>query len=152
MSESNLSDVQKLLRLKRYERPPDGYYEDFLLEFQHRQRAEMLRRSSFSLWTEKVANWFWGFGTSKWVFGGAAVYAALMIFAFLNNDPAVSLQSSEGVLATGLPAAEQIDLTPTQNGGGSVDDRVLPVKQSTDSITRGGDGLQGIGVPGFREL
>ena len=90
-SDSNLSEVQKLIRLKRYEQPSQGhdaYCEDFLFEFQQRQRFEMLRRSPFSLWLERVASWFWGFGTSKWVWGGAAAYASVMMFAYLNSDPA----------------------------------------------------------------
>lgn len=94
-SDSNLSEVQKLIRLKRYEQPPQGYdayCEDFLFEFQQRQRVEMLRRSSFSIWLEKVASWFWGFGTSKWVWGGAAAYASVMMFAYMKHDPEVDQQ------------------------------------------------------------
>lgn len=152
MSDSDLSDVEKLLRLKRYERPPEGYYEDFLLEFQHRQRAEMLRRSAFSLWTEKVANWFWGFGSSKWVVGGAAVYASLMIFAYLNNDPVESLQAGEGESATGSSAAEQVGLSPTHPNGSGGGELVQPVKQSPGSSNGGKVGQQGVSVSGFREL
>jgi len=36
--------LSKLLRLKRHEQPPTGYFDDFLREFQRRQRAELLRR------------------------------------------------------------------------------------------------------------
>lgn len=36
--------LSKLLRLKRFEQPPAGYHENFLREFQARQRAELLRR------------------------------------------------------------------------------------------------------------
>lgn len=35
--------ISKLLRLKRYEMPPPGYFEDFLAEFQSRQRAELIK-------------------------------------------------------------------------------------------------------------
>jgi len=145
MSDSDLSDVQKLLRLKRYERPPEGYYEDFLLEFQHRQRAEMLRRSAFSLWTERVANWFWGFGSSKWVVGGAAVYASLMIFAYLNNDPVDPMHVGEGG-GTASPVAEQVGLVPTQSKNG---DPIQAVKQRPDKER---DRKGSFPVPGFREL
>ncbi len=145
MSDSDLSNVQKLLRLKRYERPPEGYYEDFLLEFQHRQRAEMLRRSAFSLWTEKVANWFWGFGSSKWVVGGAAAYASLMIFAYLNNDPVDPLHAGDGG-GPASPAAEQVGLSPTQAAAA---DPVRPVKRAPE---KHGDAERGFSVPGFREL
>jgi hypothetical protein len=36
--------VGRLLRLKRYEQPPPGYFENFLQEFRRRQRDELLRR------------------------------------------------------------------------------------------------------------
>lgn len=39
------TDIQKLLRLKRYEGPPSGFHEDFLQEFQRRQRVDLLRRT-----------------------------------------------------------------------------------------------------------
>ncbi|MGI8602140.1 MAG: hypothetical protein ACR2OZ_03975 [Verrucomicrobiales bacterium] len=48
-------DLEKLLRLKRYELPPAGYFEDFLVEFQRRQRAELLHLSSWQLWVERAA-------------------------------------------------------------------------------------------------
>ena len=41
--------LSKLLRLKRHEQPPPGYYDDFLREFQTRQRAELLRRPAWRI-------------------------------------------------------------------------------------------------------
>ena len=38
------NDISKLLRLKRYEQPPAEYFENFLAEFQLRQRAEVIHR------------------------------------------------------------------------------------------------------------
>ncbi|MDD5350560.1 MAG: hypothetical protein PHQ12_10150 [Chthoniobacteraceae bacterium] len=46
--------LSKLLRLKRFEQPPAGYYEDFLREFQARQRVELLRRP---LWRILLDRW-----------------------------------------------------------------------------------------------
>lgn len=39
------SDIQRLLRLKRHESPPEGFHENFLEEFRRRQRVELLRRT-----------------------------------------------------------------------------------------------------------
>lgn len=37
-------DIGKLLRLKRHEQPPPGYFDNFLHEFHRRQRAELLKQ------------------------------------------------------------------------------------------------------------
>ena len=37
-------DIATLLRLKRYEQPPPGYFDNFLSEFHRRQRAELLKQ------------------------------------------------------------------------------------------------------------
>jgi hypothetical protein len=44
MDEFNENDIGTLLRLKRYEQPPPGYFDNFLHEFHRRQRAELLRQ------------------------------------------------------------------------------------------------------------
>lgn len=48
------TDLQKLLRLKRYEQPPPAYFEDFLEEFQQRQRTEMLRQPAWQVAWERL--------------------------------------------------------------------------------------------------
>jgi len=44
MDEFNEKEIGRLLRLKRYEQPPPGYFEDFLHQFHRRQRDELLRQ------------------------------------------------------------------------------------------------------------
>src|SRR4051795_12482875 len=43
MEEFDDSEIARLLRLKRYEQPPPGYFENFLHEFHRRQRDELLK-------------------------------------------------------------------------------------------------------------
>src|SRR5436853_7009702 len=52
MDEFDDNEIGRLLRLKRYEQPPRGYFENFLHEFHRRQRDELLRQP---LWKIAVA-------------------------------------------------------------------------------------------------
>jgi len=76
-------EVEKLLHLKRYEQPPEGFYERFLHDLHNRQRVDIMQRSAWSLFWDRVETWFWGVGTRKRVYLAGAVYAAVMIGFFL---------------------------------------------------------------------
>ena len=159
MSDSDSFEVQKLIRLKRHERPPDGYYEDFLLEFQHRQRAEMLRRSAFSLWLERVATWFSSFGTRKWVYAGGAAYAALMISAYLRSEPEDPMQADGAAgVEMGASAAAPLPLSnPSTTAGNGVATPDQPAGlgrsgEGGNSSKAGDEGLQPVSSPAYREL
>ena len=78
MSEEH-EDIQKLLRLKRYERPPEGYFEDFLTEFQSRQRSELLKRSAHSLFFERLATYFSQFSRPQLAGAATAACAAIVL-------------------------------------------------------------------------
>ncbi len=81
-------EIQKLIALKRYEKPPEDYFDHFLSEFQCRQREELLKRSSLSILAERVATFFKEFGASKWLLGAGAAYAviALSFIIFPKNQ------------------------------------------------------------------
>src|SRR4029450_13703247 len=53
MDEFNDNEIARLLRLKRYEQPPPGYFENFLHEFHRRQRDEMLRQPLWRICLER---------------------------------------------------------------------------------------------------
>jgi len=63
----NQSDIGKLLKLKENEQPDEEFFEDFLRDFQARQRKEMLQVSARSLFWERLITfirernaWQWG--------------------------------------------------------------------------------------------
>jgi len=74
---SEFDDLQKLLRLKRYEQPPEGYFEKFAEDFKERQRAELLQQSSRILLVERISTWMWSHGTKRWLYVGGATTALL---------------------------------------------------------------------------
>ncbi|MEZ5326488.1 MAG: hypothetical protein R3F19_15670 [Verrucomicrobiales bacterium] len=95
MSEQN-NDIEKLIRLKRYEQPQEGYFDDFLKEFQNRQRSELLQQSARGLLFERLGTYFSGFSKRQWVYAGSAAYAAVTVGFFLVAD------------TTGSPSAPQV--------------------------------------------
>jgi len=54
-------DLQKLLRLKRYEQPPEGYFEEFVTELHERQRRELMRVPVTQLFRDRLAAALHGF-------------------------------------------------------------------------------------------
>ena len=52
------SQVSKLLRLKRYEMPPPGYYDRVLNDFRRRQRADLMTRPAYvEMWEKFLGLW-----------------------------------------------------------------------------------------------
>lgn len=49
-------NISKLLKLKRYEQPPPGYFDDFLREFQARQRADLIRRPLWEIAWDRLSS------------------------------------------------------------------------------------------------
>ena len=51
-------EIQRLIRLKRYESPGSDFYADFAERLKDRQRSEILQRSARSLLLERFSMWF----------------------------------------------------------------------------------------------
>ena len=74
--------LQKLIRIKRFEQPPPGYFDRALIEFHRRQREELLRRSATSIWWERLTSSLWNFRVPSYAYGavfGVFVVAATII-------------------------------------------------------------------------
>ncbi len=72
---SELNEVQKLLRQRRDHLPPQEYFDDFLLEFQRRQRAEILRRPLAEIIWERANGWLEGFRVPALAYAGIVIAA-----------------------------------------------------------------------------
>jgi len=119
----DFSEIQKLIALKRYEQPHQGfenYTENFLHQFQQRQRAELLNTSAHSLFFERLQTWAEGFLSPRIGFGGALAGTAALAcilgvsaVAFLksinSNEPSqqgTQLAQSDSIQQPILPTAE----------------------------------------------
>lgn len=107
---SEFEDIQKLIRLKRYEKPPEDFVEDFLASFKDRQRAEMLHRSARGLLWERVTTYFAEFLTPKWAWAGASVAAVALLGISLRphavSGPQVVQNHQEGFEVNAFTATD----------------------------------------------
>jgi hypothetical protein len=108
---SDQIDIQKLLRLKRYEKPEPEYFEDFLEEFQRRQRAELLKRSLWQIVCDRTNAFVGHLSITQYGYrmASAAVLlvAGLLSFGILVNGPERSqyAEDSNGEPARVLPVS-----------------------------------------------
>ena len=126
------TDIQKLIRLKRFECPPEGAVDDFLEEFQDRQRKQALTGSSTKLLFERVTTYMSSFGKQKWLYGAGAAYACVMLF-FLVKPSVTPLGQPPGggevnpINAPGSSIISEPAYDPTKN-------RVRPKKAEVPEV------------------
>jgi hypothetical protein len=98
--------VQQLLRLKRFEQPPPGYFDQALQEFHRRQRAELLQRSALRIWWERTASTLFTIRVPNYAYGGA--FAVFCVVATLVGSGLFNPASGPGLAAVsyeGTPSA-----------------------------------------------
>src|SRR5207237_6455144 len=84
MDEFDDTEIARLLRLKRYEQPPPGYFENFLHEFHRRQRDELLRQPLWRICVDRARDFVFSFNLSTLTSYPAAVTAVLVCAAILS--------------------------------------------------------------------
>jgi hypothetical protein len=120
----SVEQLENLLALKRHEHPEEGYWQDFLCEFHHRQRGQAAVRTGLANRLSRVSTWFADQGPSKWAYGAGLAYATVTIAFFLmpkgaelENAPVSPVNYQ--VLPSPAPAVEQLDhldLSPSTQG------------------------------------
>jgi len=97
------NEIGKLLRLKKYEQPPPGYFENFLHEFHRRQRDELLRQPVWSVLWQRLSESLFRFHIPSLTSYPAAVAAVLICAAVVSLKVYQAPQSS-GIALVDSPA------------------------------------------------
>ena len=84
MDEFNDNEIARLLRLKRYEQPPPGYFENFLHEFHRRQRNGLLRQPLWRICLQRTHDFMFQFDVRSLASYPVAVAAVLVCAAVIS--------------------------------------------------------------------
>jgi hypothetical protein len=112
MDEFNDNEIARLLRLKRYEQPPPGYFDNFLHEFHRRQRDELLRQPLWRICLERAHNFMLRLDTRSLASYPTAVAAVLVCAAIFSlkvyQQPEAARVAVQSPLTLSMPMnAEQ---------------------------------------------
>ncbi|MCK9588201.1 MAG: hypothetical protein WC076_10920 [Terrimicrobiaceae bacterium] len=135
--------ISKLLRLKRHEQPPPGYFEDFLRGFQARQRAELIRRPLWEIAWDRMASFAPAFQVPRMAYA-TVVALAVAASAMIVVHPGTSVSSgplaaNRSTLSLTSPQpvtiGESVPVTMTSTGSPSVH-YVLPTRPVSYASSR----------------
>jgi hypothetical protein len=107
-------DISRLLRLKRFEQPSPEYFENFLREFNDRQRSQLLRESAWRIAWDRLCAFFGEQMPTQLGYGLAST--AVLIAAGVASFHILESRPIEDVASAPEPRAEQVaSANPTLN-------------------------------------
>jgi hypothetical protein len=122
----NEDSITKLFRLKSYEQPSEEYFQNFLAEFQTRQRSEVIHRPLLQIAWDRFSSIFTIPSVPKLVMAtsfATAVFAAAFIMNWADdNTPSNLTLASSGAVQLDSKAR------PAQGKNGSAVQYVLPAR------------------------
>jgi hypothetical protein len=84
MDQFDDNEISRLLRLKKYEQPPPGYFENFLHEFHRRQREELLRQPLWKIAFGRAQDFMMSLNATRLASYPVAVTAVLLCAAVIS--------------------------------------------------------------------
>lgn len=101
-------NLSALLRMKRYELPPADYHDDFLLEFQRRQRLSALRPSWKERWQDAIERIWPDFRVPSFAYGAVGLAAVVFSAWILSvEELPTSAPSASTLAAAEMPSTDQ---------------------------------------------
>src|SRR5437870_13113340 len=121
MDEFDDNEIARLLRLKRYEQPPPGYFENFLHEYRRRQRDELLRQPLWRICLERAQNFMSQLDMRSLASYPTAVAAMLVAAAIFSlkvyQQPETARVATQSPLTLSMPVnAEEWNLASPSVG------------------------------------
>ncbi len=106
--------LRALLRLKRYEQPPAGYFDQLLKDVHCRQRSELLRKSLWQIAWERVHTFFGEHSMGSLSYAGAMSAMLIVGLAAIGViGPRESQNGSQASLQASLQAGSNPPTAPT---------------------------------------
>jgi hypothetical protein len=110
---TEFQDIQRLIRLKRFETPGEDFVEDFVNQFRERQRSELLRQSARGLLWERMNTYFEHLLAPKWATAGVTAalcllgtWAALNFMAPSNHRSTLAAMDTSELVGPLRPSLE----------------------------------------------
>ena len=109
--------LSALLRLKRHEQPPEGYFDELLKNVHRRQREEMLRQSLWKIAVERVQTFFSEHSMGHVAYAGAMASVVVVGVAAIGlMQPAKVETSIASHVADPVPTGPLLSLETSASG------------------------------------
>lgn len=108
--------LARLLRLKRYEKPDEAYFEGFLEEFHDYQRKAIATQSAASLLWERVCTMASALRRPSTAWAAAGAYASIMLLIYAWPAPDHSARTTL-VISNPAPMAQPAPGIPSPHPG-----------------------------------
>jgi hypothetical protein len=108
--EPNEEEISRLLRFKKYELPPPGFHEDFLQEFQRRQRIESMRPNWWERFREAAEELMDRVRVPSYAYATVGLFAVATGAWILSSEEIGSGAELAANVQTANPAAQEFRL------------------------------------------